>query len=744
MSKEPSGKRRNDTSNGDDDDNVGTDTDIATVVVAATMMSTKMATAGTTTYQPFNNPNQNSTTPFILPNGEIMDSKNTLQSFVVPVVSQPTPMSSSAAASVVTGDTANTKATDALTASTSAMTYNQNPPFLLPNGEVMNSKNTLQSFVVAPQQRTAEVTSSSETAVEKVVAVGATKRPTGAVAATSPLVDGQRLDGGGIHPLKHVDTRPPGRNHSSNYNAANVIYRDNEENIDGNDPNHNPSATDVQAVAVHSVALVVEAEVVDSLFLREDPQQRRTLPTKRIWILAISFVVVVSGISAAAGYCGSGKCSSSPKAPSKTIISISPATGSPIMVPFDIPSSSPIATPSTSPSVFPSALRSLAASKMEVMTTFINNITLSGRTLSIDGTTAEDTALRWIIDNDPMYNTSNSWSSFTEGSTTMTKEKLRLRQRYSLLTLWFQQPHIGGNVQQSWTSATGWTTSIDECNWYGIQCLRDDVDGDKVIGLDFFNETSATGNNVTGTIPADLGLLQYLQRVDFAFNALTGTLPSTIRLWIGLQYFSVAQNLLTGPLIVGQWTILQHFSVWNNLLAGTLPSAIGNWTALTFFDIDQNALTGTIPASIEKWSGLTNFYASGNKIRGTFPSAFGSLTALTALGANENVLMGTLPSNIGKLTLLMYFSVESNFLSGTLPSNIGLWPLLAQFGVSNNSMNGTIPTEIGDWNNLDKGYFQRNQFTGTMPTGICDAPLSKLCVDFEEVKNCTCCSVDCV
>jgi hypothetical protein len=148
--------------------------------------------------------------------------------------------------------------------------------------------------------------------------------------------------------------------------------------------------------------------------------------------------------------------------------------------------------------------------------------------------------------------------------------QFHIRQRYAILTLWFQQAF----TNTTWTKRNGWLLNANECDsWNGISCAPIDLGGtvgtqNVTVRVNLFN------NNVKGTIPADLGLL----------------------------------------------TALTSFAASYNKLTGTLPASIGQWTALTYFGVDKNALTGTIPTSIGNWSQIRTAYFQSNQFTGIMPN----------------------------------------------------------------------------------------------------------------------------
>jgi hypothetical protein len=229
-------------------------------------------------------------------------------------------------------------------------------------------------------------------------------------------------------------------------------------------------------------------------------------------------------------------------------------------VPTKAPTNAPTKTPTKAPIIF--TTQSLLAS-------FINNITLTNRTIAKNGPTPEDQALNFLIVNDTTFN----FSQLLELNSMMTNVvQFRIYQRYALLTLWFQQAF----TNTSWTNRNGWLVNANECdNWYRIACTSINLGG--TLGMQ--NVVTAVDlnlNNIHGTIPADLGLLSALTSFSVGSNALTGTLPVSI----------------------GQWTALSYFGVYTNELTGTIPASIGNWSQIITAYFFSNQFTGTMPNGI--------------------------------------------------------------------------------------------------------------------------------------------------
>lgn len=91
----------------------------------------------------------------------------------------------------------------------------------------------------------------------------------------------------------------------------------------------------------------------------------------------------------------------------------------------------------------------------------------------------------------------------------------------------------GGN----WTNNTGWLLSDDHCSWFGVGCLG----GESVTGV------GLSQNNLTGSIPAELGNLTLLVVLNLDRNNLTGSIPAELGNLTLLVFLNLFSNGLSGP-----------------------------------------------------------------------------------------------------------------------------------------------------------------------------------------------------
>jgi hypothetical protein len=123
-----------------------------------------------------------------------------------------------------------------------------------------------------------------------------------------------------------------------------------------------------------------------------------------------------------------------------------------------------------------------------------------------------------------------------------------------------------------WWNYTNWLATDTPCSWSGVSCSAGHV------GSLYLNS-----NQLTGSLPPELGNLYELISMDLASNQLTGSLPPEL----------------------GNLNKLKYLYLRNNRLTGSIPAQIGNLTALVNLTLDQNPLQGEFPATIVNLSNLT-------------------------------------------------------------------------------------------------------------------------------------------
>lgn len=143
-----------------------------------------------------------------------------------------------------------------------------------------------------------------------------------------------------------------------------------------------------------------------------------------------------------------------------------------------------------------------------------------------------------------------------------------------------------------------------------------------------------SANQLTGSIPAELGRLTNLRALHLSLNKLTGQIPPELGNLISLQTL-----WLTG-----------------NLFGGRIPPELGRLAnlkelALGATGLNAEKLTGPIPTELGDLTNLEILLLSGNPLSGPIPAGLGMLANLRRLGIDNTNLSGPFPSSFLRLSL---------------------------------------------------------------------------------------------
>ncbi len=199
----------------------------------------------------------------------------------------------------------------------------------------------------------------------------------------------------------------------------------------------------------------------------------------------------------------------------------------------------------------------------------------------------------------------------------------------------------------------------------------------------FFSLISSSSNWTAGTIPSSWGgqgAFAQLLILDISSNVLSGTLPAS---WPpSLQSLSLEGNQLMGtlPAQLGLLTYLEELSLTYNLLTGQLPEEWSHPNAFPqLFDLElvHNNVTGPLPSNWGSQSAFQNLLLltiDNNSITGSLPDSWasdGAFPQLQELGLSHNKLQGTMPASWtapGAFAMLQTLSLGYTYLEGPLPS----------------------------------------------------------------------------
>ena len=183
----------------------------------------------------------------------------------------------------------------------------------------------------------------------------------------------------------------------------------------------------------------------------------------------------------------------------------------------------------------------------------------------------------------------------------------------------------------NWKIDTAWATDLPIDQWHGITINHNG----------HVTRIELRHNDLTGSIPSQLGDLTNLNDLDLNANSLTGPIPPQL----------------------GSLTELNHLQLRNNFLNGSIPPQLGNLTNLYTLDLNANSLTGPIPPQLGNLTGLRALRLHSNSLTGSIPPELGNLTNLNDLDLNANSLTGPIPPQLSRFSPEFYLTSPHSAVS---------------------------------------------------------------------------------
>ncbi|KAL7549090.1 hypothetical protein ACHAWF_012362, partial [Thalassiosira exigua] len=326
----------------------------------------------------------------------------------------------------------------------------------------------------------------------------------------------------------------------------------------------------------------------------------------------------------------------------------------------------------------------------------------------------------------------------------------QLAQRYALAVLYFA---TGG---PEWKSRTYWLSGRHECRWAYVICADEDVaeyeregwdadddysnllDSELGLGEGTVVGLSLYGNGLQGTMPKEVGMLEFLHVLDLGNNNLEGTVGPEIGHLQHLRKLYLGNNMLSGGIEAIQWlSSLKRVNLDNNQLTGTIPYDTGKLKHLEDVRMGENRLNGNIPSSLLRSHSLTRLDLHENELTGELvvheasilkylhlysnnltgellPSDFCYVSkSMVDLRLNNNSFTGKIPELNCTMEELELLSLAHNALTGHIHSTLGdQTPRLREIHLYENNLLSTIPDSIFRPENLSAVLLGNNALTG--------------------------------
>ena len=279
-----------------------------------------------------------------------------------------------------------------------------------------------------------------------------------------------------------------------------------------------------------------------------------------------------------------------------------------------------------------------------------------------------------------------------------------------------------------WTYNNNWGSDKPLNEWYGITV---DENG-------HISQLNLMNNNLSGSLPQNIGDLLYLNALFLGNNHLTGSIPSSIKNLASLQTLNLRVNNWSGSMeAIGGLTNLKRlfidycqlsdFPEWvrnlqnlsslsldGNKIKGKIPEWLGELTSLEYLNLSENEFT-EIPASLGNLVLLKDLYLYYNKLTGDIPENLKNLKRLEKFGIDHNEFTCEIPEWIGELTNLTRMDFYWCNFYGSIPESIGNLKNLKELYLMQNNLSGTLPESLGNLSNLEILYVGYNNIEGNIP-----------------------------
>ncbi|XBI97524.1 hypothetical protein VPH35_017870 [Triticum aestivum] len=193
-----------------------------------------------------------------------------------------------------------------------------------------------------------------------------------------------------------------------------------------------------------------------------------------------------------------------------------------------------------------------------------------------------------------------------------------------------------------------------------------------------------------------------LLKLNVGENNLSGDLPanSIANLLKSLTALTLRSNNISGtiPLEIGNLSSLSMLYLDTNLFMGPIPFTLGQLHNLVQLSLSKNKFSGEIPPSIGDLHQLEELYLQENRLSGSIPESLASCQNLVALNLSCNILGGSISGHVlGSLNQLSWLlDLSHNQLAMSLPLEIGSLINLGSLNISHNNITGIIPSTLGN------------------------------------------------
>lgn len=280
-------------------------------------------------------------------------------------------------------------------------------------------------------------------------------------------------------------------------------------------------------------------------------------------------------------------------------------------------------------------------------------------------------------------------------------------------------------VAPGWSSANKWMSKENVCIWEGVSC----TENGQVTGILLPN------HYLTGKLPTELVLLKdHLETLDLSGNLIHmnadegdfdvfSHLTELHTLLMNDNYILSTSGL---PAAMGKMRSLRRVNLSYNLLQGQIDGSIFGLTQLqqlSHLEVESNYLSGELPSELGRLPSLIYLYIRRNLLDMRLSDLLvpGAYRNIFAMWLDNNKFSGTIPSEVGALSGLASFSISNSTLTGKIPTELGKLTDLRRLWLYGNQLTGRIPSQLGNLDKLEVLEIFDTKLMGYMPRTVCKA-----------------------
>ncbi|MBA0547835.1 hypothetical protein Golob_018975 [Gossypium lobatum] len=283
-----------------------------------------------------------------------------------------------------------------------------------------------------------------------------------------------------------------------------------------------------------------------------------------------------------------------------------------------------------------------------------------------------------------------------------------------ILSLFFkhftcQLPNTDGFYVSNFLNKMGSNSSLSYnfpgsvCSWVRVKC---DDTKENVIAL------KASGLGLSGLIPdTTIGKLAQLQSLDLSNNKITA-LPSDFWGLVSLKSLNLSYNQISGslPNNIGNFGLLEVMDLSGNNFSGEIPTTIRSLVSLKVLKLGGNGFEWSIPEGILNCQSLVSLDFSSNHLNGSLPDGFGAaFPKLKTLNLARNEIHGRV-MDVAEMKSLTSLNISRNLFKGSV---VGVFQgQLEVIDLSKNQFQGHISQVQFKWSHLIYLDLSENQLSG--------------------------------